>query len=436
MKIIRLSLFAVALLMLGLTACSPDDPSNITLDQPSGEEALANYVALGNSLTAGFMDGGLIMNGQAASFPAQIAGAIGAHDFVQPMVASPGVGSSTPSSPANAAGVLHWDGSAITLLGETPLVDIQSLLLAALNPTPYQNLGVPGATTYDVSNALTSANSQSPGNSFFDFILRNPTFGNKTMLEQTIAQGPTLVTLWIGNNDVLGGATGGDPVLGTNVTPPATFNAMLDGIVTALNDGIFDRFGYTPALVVGNIPSITSVPYFVPKAVFDTVVGFEYPTDEADVAYVRFPALGIADGTPLASTYTLTSAEVTVVEDAVEGFNDAIDALAATHGFTVVDMNTVLADLDATSRTHFQLLVGQGMTVEAAAAATAFSLDGIHPNSRGYSIAANAFIDGINTALELTGDAAVDQVSEASWDPTYGTSNKGAVVHEPLKGLF
>ncbi len=39
-----------------------------------------------------------------------------------------------------------------------------------------------------------------------------------------------------------------------------------------------------PHLVVGNIPSITSIPFFIPKAVFDGAVGVTYPTVEADVA--------------------------------------------------------------------------------------------------------------------------------------------------------
>jgi hypothetical protein len=31
---------------------------------------------------------------------------------------------------------------------------------------------------------------------------------------------------------------------------------------------------------------------------------------------------------------------------------------------------------------------------------TAFSLDGIHPNTRGYQVAANRFIDAINGAFQ------------------------------------
>ncbi|MEZ4389210.1 MAG: GDSL-type esterase/lipase family protein [Candidatus Krumholzibacteriia bacterium] len=434
MKTIRISLVAMALLGLALTGCSPDDPTHPIpeIARPDGPAALARYVAIGNSLTAGFMDGGLSIVGQLSSYPAQIAGQLGESPapgsdpwFSQPLIALPGVGSSTPSTPANAAGVLHWNGASISVLDETPLIDLQAnLLLASLYPTPYRNLGVPGATTLDVTAALNSSTSQSPGNRYFDLILRNPTFGDVNMLDQAIAQGPTLVSVWIGNNDVLGGATGGQPELGVNVTPPAEFETMLDGIITTLVTGVEDRFLVTPHLVVGNIPSITSVPYFMPKALFDQITtgGLgSYPTDEDDVAYVRFPALAIADGSPLDATWTLTADEVQVVEAAVAGYNAAIAALADEHGFTVADLHALLGGLDAASRTHFQVLVGGGMTVSAAAAATAFSLDGIHPNSRGYSLVANAFIEAINTELGLSGADAVSYVDEAAWDPTYAS---------------
>ena len=41
-------------------------------------------------------------------------------------------------------------------------------------------------------------------------------------------------TIWLGNNDVLGGATGGNPVVGENVTPPDAFGSMLEGVVVAV----------------------------------------------------------------------------------------------------------------------------------------------------------------------------------------------------------
>ncbi len=426
-------LIGAALLAFSVVGCSPDDPEQLALDitQPTGEAALQRYVAIGNSLTAGFMDGGLIMSGQTASYPLQIAAQLGyeladptsEEWFAQPLIAWPGVGSTQLSDPAYAAGVLHWTGSGIAVVDSTELAQVQGqLLLAASYPTPYHNLGVPGATTLDVTEALDSSTSQSPGNRYFDFILRNPTFGNENMLIQAVSQGPTLVSLWIGNNDILGGATSGNPELGVNVVPADVFATMLEGVIAGLIEGVQDRFGYEPHLVVGDIPSIASVPFFVPKAVFDQVVGAPYPAAEGEVSHVLFPALGLVQGgftDPLPANLTLTPAESQLVLDTVVAYNTAIDQLADTYGFTVARVDQAFADLTEAEKTHFVLLLGQGLTVEQAAATTVFSLDGIHPNNKGQSRLANVFIAAINTELQLAGEAALVPVPDAVWDPTY-----------------
>ncbi len=439
MKTIQLTLTGAVLLALVGAGCSPDDPEQLSLaiTQPEGAAALARYVAIGDNLTAGFMDGGLILDGQLASYPMQIAVQLGySYDsgsdewFAQPLIAWPGVGSSALSNPAFAAGVLHWTGSTIAVVDSTPLLDVQDeLLLAARYPTPYANLGVPGATTFDVANALGSTTSQVPGNRYFDFILRNPAFGDVAMLGQAIAQGPTLASIWIGYSDVLGGAMSGQPQVGVNVTPPVAYAALLEDVVAGLQDGVLARFGYRPHLVVGDIPSLTAAPYFMPKALFDTVVGGAYPTDEDDVAIVLFPALGLVQGgstDPLPATLTLTTAEVTVLEETAVAYNDAIADLALVYEFTVAGLNERMGGLSVAERTHFVLLLGQGLTVEQAAATTVYSLDGIHPNNGGYSLVANAFIEAINTELELAGDDAVEPVARRPWDPTYPESIIGS----------
>ncbi len=431
MKTIKWILTGAVLLTIFAMGCTPGDPEQtaLTITQPEGSDALQRYVAMGNSLTAGYMDSGLIMNGQMSSYPFQIAMQLGySFDsstddwFAQPLLAWPGVGTTSLSDEDYAAGMLHFNGAGVSVVDSTLLTQVPALALASAYLSPYNNLGVPGATTLDVTEALDSSTSQSPGNSYFDLILRNPTFGNVNMLNQGISRAPTLVSLWIGNNDVLGGATGGDPVIGENVTPPAAFAAMFEGIVAGLLDGVQARFGYTPHIVAGNIPSITSIPFFIPKAMFDGIVGGAYPTVEVDVAYVVFPALGAVQGgftDPLPTNWTLTTAEVAAVEGAVDGYNSAIDALATEYSFTVADMHTELGSIAPPENTHFLFLL-QSMTPAEAAATTLFSLDGVHPNNRGYTRAANVFIGAINTELGLTGaDAVPEAADDETWDPTY-----------------
>jgi len=71
----------VGFLGLLLVSCSDDDTvvvDDMTMTPDpvvytSGSADFSNYVALGNSLTAGFSDAALFINGQAASYPNMLA---------------------------------------------------------------------------------------------------------------------------------------------------------------------------------------------------------------------------------------------------------------------------------------------------------------------------------------------------------------------------
>jgi GDSL-like Lipase/Acylhydrolase len=461
----------LVLLVTGCTLDAPDSP--LGLEAPEGTEIFANYVSIGNSLTAGFMDGGLIVNGQMGSYPRLIAmqmgldASIGNSEFTQPYIAFPGVGSSTPSDPANAAGVLYFDGGGVAIVGETAQTAVPGLLMLSSLPTPYHNLGVPGATLHDVLNAYDAYSSTPIGNSFFNFINRESLFGNveapatsaspafqsASMFGQTIAKGPSLVTVWIGNNDVLGAAMNAD-IATKPPTNGATFQAEYQAMLGTLAGGLLQRTGFPATIVTANIPSITSIPYFIPIATFEAIVGGPWNGgyEEANVAYVTFPTLSWAvpanadNAVPAGGTSsvgTLSVDEAAIIQDSVDFYNGVIATVTAgvnASGLAtcdMVDMNAVMAslaaDYGATAGTHFVLLVQQGMSVEAAAQATMFSLDGIHPNNRGYGIAANAFLSKIE---ELTGvDLDPVDLGTLSWDPTYGqtleTSSSGMPRLDP-----
>ena len=445
------------LLGLLLAGCTVEAPDSQTLQAPEGQEIFAKYVALGNSLTAGFMDGGLAMPGQLGSYPNLIARQIGATEFTQPYVHLPGVGSSEhPDNPMLIAGVLHFDGTGPSVLDWTTPSAGQDptggLLLALAQPTPYHNLGVPGATLHDVMNAYDSDSAERPGNSFFDFINRASFFDNvsvpatadppvpgyetASMFGAGVALGPNLVTLWIGNNDILGSATNGTDLA---ITPTAQFQAEYTALLGTLAGGLQQRTGWPATIVVANIPSITSIPYFVPRAALEGQYGaWPWGYAETDVELVTFPLLSwLQDtdnqGTPIPGNYTLTGAEISAIETAVVTFNTIIDQVVAgvnaagVASCAVVDANALMAGLPAAQRTHFMFLVGD-LGVEGAAATTMFSLDGIHPNNVGYGVVANAFIEKIN---DLAGTNVPDvDVSGLSWDPTYGAYQ----AVEPARG--
>ncbi len=425
-KLDMILICGVVLPALLAPGCSLDTPDPATLDRaPVGAERFSDYVAIGNSLTAGFMDGGLVKNGQDDSYPRLMASMMGyaAGEFHQPLVAFPGVGSSETDDPEQIAGVIYYDGMGLDVAGPTHEDDAEDLLLDSQHPIPYGNLAVPGAMTWDVGNALDSGTSESGENPLFDAILRNPTFGDVVMRDQAIALGPKLITCWIGNNDILGGATGGEPEVGVDVTPTPEFEDLFTALLDDLSAGVVDRYGYEPAIFVGNIPGIGSAPYFIPKDDFDNDwFGVATTTEETDVVYVRLPALSyfIDGGTlPLPAEYTLDAGEVDVVETAVAEFNDVIAAaVAARDNVWLYDANTALADIAGTPEASHFLALTPTLGVEGAAATTYFSLDGIHPNNRGYGLVANGFIDVINAALGT--DLPQVDIDGLTWDPTYG----------------
>lgn len=456
------------LLMLGtllaVGGCSLSDPKDPSgqINAPTTEDAGARYVAVGNSLTAGFMDGGLMMAGQQFSYPNLIAGQLGLDrtTFTQPWIAAPGIGSSTPSDPANVAGVLYFNGSSIAILGETPRADIRSdLLLAVAQPTQYHNLGVPGARIHDAQHSYDAISSG--GNPFFDFINRAALFGNTSVesgyplggslvpvtyesasqFYQAVAKGGALTTMWLGNNDILGPATSGEPAAGFGNPGSAgaqAFQADYTSTLVMLAGGLAQRnHGLKPTIIVANIPSVSSTPYFIPKATFDTYVasriGVAWPAGytESNVQYVLFPALSWISSTagggganPIPAALTLDAGETTDVATATVVYNTIITNVAAAVEASgvakvgVVNMNSVLASLPAAQKTHFLFLKGTGLSTAQAAATTLFSLDGIHPNSHGQGVMANAFIDVIN-AVDNSSIAHVNPAA-LPWDPTYG----------------
>ncbi|MFZ0389761.1 MAG: SGNH/GDSL hydrolase family protein, partial [Calditrichia bacterium] len=205
---------------------------------------LTKMVAVGNSLTAGYQSAGLVQEFQKHSYPYLIARQIGQADrFEQPLIAEPGI-SSTPG-----VGAMKFENGNIVPRGT--YTNPMALLRNATLPRPYDNLGVPGADLNDVLNTVDG----SGGNPFFDLILRNPNFANMTQIEQANLLKPTLLLLWIGNNDVLGAALdGGDA---SRITDPADFQTRFTELVTRAGEIRPGNIG----IVIGNIPNVTDIPY-------------------------------------------------------------------------------------------------------------------------------------------------------------------------------
>jgi hypothetical protein len=308
------------------------------------------------------------------------------------------------------------------------------MLPAKYQVRPYQNLGVPGAITAELLTATSGPTSLSKSNSFFDIVLR----GNDTMVQQALAQNPEIISLWIGNNEILGGVTAGKvvvnmPQAGGTVFPPAYYQQAMGGVLKALTEGSDAH------LFVGNIPPITIIPYCTsvptvalnPTTLQPVIVGggpvrllFEEDTDEDSVALVLLPAqtalgkgtgvptaLG-GSGIPLPANLTLTRGEVAAANAVIAGYNDFLtSAAAASNGrIHLVDIHGLLTDLaqkKIRSGAGDTLLASFPLFPQGEKRKSAFSLDGIHLNNAGYAAVANKFLGVINEEMGRDYPAAV-----------------------------
>ena len=101
-------------------------------------------------------------------------------------------------------------------------------------------------------------------------------------------------------------------------------------------------------------------------------------------------------GAPLLDQDVLIPSEREAVEAATAAYNQTIaDIAAAEPNFVLYDAATALAELKESGINY-----GNGSVTGDYASGGFFSLDGIHPTSRGYAIIANQIIDVINTGFK------------------------------------
>jgi lysophospholipase L1-like esterase len=242
-----------SLLVLAAFAVSCEPEIEVPAPQSGGAD-FSNYIAVGNSLTAGYADNGLYAESQMTSYPALIAqqmNEIVPSEFVQPDI------------PGNGSGYLYV--SSLDLSQSTPDVGFGEFpadpaWLTQLTG-PFNNLGVPGIRVKEITVPGYGA-SPTAGNPYFYRMLGGKA-ATTSYLQMVQESSPTFFTSWLGNNDVLGYATSGGAygvagLPGTGLyglTPPAEFQLSYDALMATLTaDGAKG--------VLVTIPDITTIPFF------------------------------------------------------------------------------------------------------------------------------------------------------------------------------
>lgn len=487
-------------------ACEPEFENEVTNESYSkGEADFTTYVALGNSLTSGYMDGTMYRSGQQYSFPNLLAkqfGVVGGGMFTQPSF-------SDDTNDLGGLLIMGQQATATRLIlnmatgGPQSLKGKPTIEVSALQAKAYNNMGVPGAKSFhllapgygNLANVATGK-----ANPYF---VRHATSPNTTVLSDAMSLNPTFFTNWIGSNDVLAYALSGgtgvnqegnvDPsTYGSNdITDPQVFASAYTTITNTLTSKGAKG-------VVATIPYVTSIPHFttVPynpltvealggaatvdqlnaqllgplKQIFTalgqgnrinsfsktegnallikdetltdlsqqiTAVASQNPqlaplanllgqlygqvrhatkndlfvlgtssvigtTSDAPI-FANVPSpykelfskLGVTF--PLEDKYVLIPSEQSQIKAATDKFNDIIWAAARSKKLAIADMNAIMGYLG----NGIRLGDGQWYTDDYFKGTenmnkVLFSLDGVHPNPRGYAFVANEIVKVIN----------------------------------------
>lgn len=426
-------IFIAAAVIITAGSCK----SKIEPEKPvAGEANFANYVAIGNSLTAGFADGSLYRSGQINSYPNMLAGQfqlVGGGEFKQPLL--PGE-SGWPVVPALGRFPKRVLGYSTDCMNNTSLgpvlysgaIDTAGSAANIGSGGPYNNLGVPGIRCIDFG--LTGYGMLNPyAGRFFS----NP--AQQKPLDVVMQSQPTFFTLWLGGNDVLGYATsGGEGAVSGGLSPndisaenvfKATYDATIQALVSTGAKG-----------VLINIPDVTSIPFFTTIPAQGLALTRQGQADSLTAAYAQLgfqfkvganyfviqdaaapggmrqlkageyvllttpqdsiKCRGWGSLKPIPKQYVLTADEVANVKNATAAFNAIIADNANTHHLGLMDANTYMKTLQSgitwNGVTYTPTFVTGGT----------FSLDGIHLTPRGYALVANEIISVINQTYKAT----------------------------------
>jgi len=369
-----------------------------------GSADFNTFVTIGNSLTAGVADGALFEEAQKNSFPNLIAKAAEVNGFEQPIMSGNGFSFNEDQGRLS-----------LNLLSETPsIVFLQAGSEKNRNlDRPYNNLGIPLIRANQTYTATTPADAAD--NHFIEKILRNS--GN-TQIEEALSLAPTLMTLWVGNNDVLEAASLGLADPNFPYTDPDDFETYFNNIVNELTTDS------DAPILVANIFDITDLPYFtsLPSSVHfggndvylfgECEDGVRQLTNDDIVLFWAIPDYlnsltsgNITPATALNDTLVLDVEEKAEIINIINEYNDIIEAVvAANNQFYLVDMYTLFKEIaangyeiDGDTYTNELIYFDNEGLLNLNLIYSLFSYDGLHPNQYGYTSIANAFIEEINS---------------------------------------
>jgi len=405
-------LFRGALLLSAVAAVGCTDKTAKVLGPrlSDANSIFQSYVALGNSITAGYQSAGISDSTQQRSYAVRLGRDIMGTRFAYASLANPGC----PPPIANFLTQARVAGPAGAPPSTSSTCYLRSGTAAILN-----NVAVPGATTFDPdapSSTLTpSAN-----------LLTQLILGGENQVQRARAADPTFASVWIGNNDVLAAAVAGmlNPTAGISpgVTPQATFQTNYDKIITDLTAGNSNLKGVLIGVVnVVNAPILFSGralqnPAFL--GALSQAAGTPVTADPTTctattnslisfliVAAIKagtHPSTIYCEKTPqppVGDVFVLDSGELATLTTYIGNVNAYISGKAQAIGFAYLDPNKALDSLKLKNEIT---ATGPNFTAPTAAFGKWISLDGVHPSTCAHILIADYLVDAINGKYNTT----------------------------------
>lgn len=404
-RLTNLGRVAVVLGAVLATAACGNDAKLLGPTTPAGGEIFRSYVAIGNSLTAGYQSGGINDSTQRQSYARLLALQMGTQ-YHYASLAMPGC----PPPQNN-----FQTGARVGGTSAPPCaLRTSSSITDVLN-----NVGVPDARVLDPTSTSAPAS-----NALTTFIL-----GGKTQVQRALDAQPTFVSIWIGNNDVLqAGYTGFlTPTPGISngiVSTQAQFQASYDLMLKQLLDSMPQLKG-----VLIGVAQIASIPLMTSGALIFATPAIQGAINQVagkpvvinancngSTALITTPLLlpmikagthppqiscakGVDPANPLVGDlFVLDAGERVTLGNAIDAYNAYIKGKADALGFAYLDPNPSLVSLKGTGAS----LAFPNYASATVPFGTAFSLDGVHPSAEGHRLIANAIIPVINAKYGTT----------------------------------
>jgi phospholipase/lecithinase/hemolysin len=265
----KINILLLGIFIAFITGCTytfpePEEPT-------SGSANFSKVVVVGNSLSAGFMDGALYDAGQQAAYANIVATQmqlVGGGEFNQPDIDSPVGNFGTAPDGTTPLGHLVLRNPAnpapAPIVPGDPFNTSYSGDKSALN-----NFAVPGMR---IVHAELPGYGAGAGNPYF---ARFASSASTTVLADAIAADGSFIIFWLGGNDALGYATAGaignpegDGLTSIDMTAASEFDTKYRSAISKLiTDG---KQG-----ILANVPNVSDIPYFT------TVPWNSIPMDQA-----------------------------------------------------------------------------------------------------------------------------------------------------------